>query len=227
MPTYLQNQPAGAKTVQANFQLKEEGVRFRKSSVNHCSVCSGSIRVAERVSRKCNRRIRCPVFRTEENQPTNVVFPVIFDHEILAIHDALPLIDVLNLSSEIYVPRGATALNDGIGTMIQQIGKRAKRSRPSVSVAISLSHCRNRCGRDRRFKPYTKISEHFNRSGHPAAVDPFLGKNFRRPDRSALPSKKSGRTAPAPLVSIMLIFNHLPCGGRPFDYPAKQWEAES
>jgi hypothetical protein len=59
----------------------------------------------------------------------------IFDHEIIAIQGALPLIDVPNLSSEIYVPRGATALNDGIGTMIQQIGKHAKRS-TRVLIAI-------------------------------------------------------------------------------------------
>ena len=59
----------------------------------------------------------------------------IFDHEIIAIHDSVPLIDVPNLSSEIYVPRGATALNDAIGTMIQQIGKREKRS-TRVLIAI-------------------------------------------------------------------------------------------
>src|SRR6516225_12172096 len=54
----------------------------------------------------------------QKTSPQTLFSLSIFDHEIIAIHDAIPLIDVPNLSREIYVPRGSTALNDAIGSMI-------------------------------------------------------------------------------------------------------------
>jgi hypothetical protein len=59
----------------------------------------------------------------------------LFDHEDLLLHDAVPLADIPPLTAQSFVPRGGTALNDAIASMIQRIGKRAKRS-TRVLIAI-------------------------------------------------------------------------------------------
>src|SRR5262245_60369461 len=56
-------------------------------------------------------------------------------HVDLVFHDALPLAEVSELTSQSFVPRGGTALNDAIAAMIMRIGKRAKRS-TRVLIAI-------------------------------------------------------------------------------------------
>ena len=136
MPTYLQNQPAGAKTVQTNFQLKEEGGAVPEivgqPLLGFVLDRSGSMNA---LAEDAIVGFDALLFEQKKINPQTLFSLSIFDHEIMAIHDAVPLIDVPNLSSEIYVPRGATALNDAIGAMIQQIGKRAKRS-TRVLIAI-------------------------------------------------------------------------------------------
>jgi hypothetical protein len=66
----------------------------------------------------------------------------LFDHEDLLVHDALPLAEVPELTTKTFAPRGATALNDAIATMIQRLGKRAKRS-TSVLIAILTDGAEN------------------------------------------------------------------------------------
>ena len=136
MPAYIQNQPAGAKTVQPNFQLKEGGGAVPEivgqPLLGFVLDRSGSMNA---LAEDAIAGFDAMLSEQKKINPQTLFSLSIFDHEIIAIHDAVPLIDVPNLSSEIYVPRGATALSDAIGAMIQQIGKREKRS-TRVLIAI-------------------------------------------------------------------------------------------
>jgi uncharacterized protein YegL len=49
---------------------------------------------------------------------------VLFDHEYLLVHDAVPIATVPPLTGETYVPRGTTALLDAIGRTIAAVGER-------------------------------------------------------------------------------------------------------
>jgi uncharacterized protein YegL len=128
MPGYIQNQPAGAKTVQPNFQLKEDGGAVPEivdqPLLGFVLDRSGSMSA---LAENAIAGFDALLSEQKKINPQTLFCLSIFDHEIISIHDAMPLIDVPNLGSEIYVPRGATALNDAIGAMIQQIGRRAKR----------------------------------------------------------------------------------------------------
>lgn len=59
----------------------------------------------------------------------------LFNNGVHTVHDGDPVADIPLLSSEVYRPEGGTALNDAIGSMIQGIGKRAKRG-TRVLIAI-------------------------------------------------------------------------------------------
>lgn len=61
----------------------------------------------------------------------------LFNERVRLVHDAVPIADVPLLSHELYVPAGGTALNDGIGYMIQAIGKRASRLTPVLVVILT------------------------------------------------------------------------------------------
>lgn len=53
-----------------------------------------------------------------------VVTLVLFDHEYLVVHDAVPVASVVPLDESTYVPRGNTALLDAIGRTIDDLGAR-------------------------------------------------------------------------------------------------------
>ena len=59
----------------------------------------------------------------------------LFSHEVSFLYNGIPLPEVPPLTPALYEPDGGTALNDAIGSMIQAIGKRAKRS-TRVLIAI-------------------------------------------------------------------------------------------
>jgi len=59
----------------------------------------------------------------------------LFNYDVKVLHDAVPITDVPVLTPAVYEPFGGTALNDGIGSMIHSIGKRARRS-TRVLIAI-------------------------------------------------------------------------------------------
>lgn len=66
---------------------------------------------------------------------------ILFDNEILTIHDAVPIAEILPLDHDTFVPRGSTALLDAIGDTIDRLGKRFANSsadqKPGhVAVAI-------------------------------------------------------------------------------------------
>ena len=66
---------------------------------------------------------------------------ILFDNEYLVPIDALPVAEILPLSSDSYVPRGSTALLDAIGRTIDELGARlaalSEKDRPlQVIVAI-------------------------------------------------------------------------------------------
>jgi uncharacterized protein YegL len=146
MPTYIQNQPAGAKVVQPNFQLKGGGgavpdalsapllgfVLDRSGSMNS---------LVEEAIVGFNTLLE----QQQATNPNTLLSLSLFDHENLSIHDAVPLSAVPSLTRQTYVPRGGTALNDAIGAIIQQIGKRARRS-TRVLIAI-LTDGEENCSR--------------------------------------------------------------------------------
>lgn len=49
---------------------------------------------------------------------------VLFDNEILTIHDSVPVAEILPLDHDSFVPRGSTALLDAIGDTIDRLGHR-------------------------------------------------------------------------------------------------------
>jgi uncharacterized protein YegL len=66
---------------------------------------------------------------------------VLFDHEILTVHDSIPVAEVVSLDHDHYVPRGTTALLDAIGDTIDRLVARAAAADPAqrpghVLVAI-------------------------------------------------------------------------------------------
>lgn len=66
-------------------------------------------------------------------QPTDARFSlVLFNNCVSIVHEAVPIRDVPPLTSDTYVPAGGTALNDGIGTTIQCVGRHASRLSPTL-----------------------------------------------------------------------------------------------
>ncbi|MES2996547.1 MAG: hypothetical protein V4733_07030 [Verrucomicrobiota bacterium] len=66
---------------------------------------------------------------------------VLFDHEILTLHDSVPVAEICLLDEDTFVPRGSTALLDAIGDTIDRLGKRFSSLPPQqqpqhVAVAI-------------------------------------------------------------------------------------------
>ena len=63
--------------------------------------------------------------RDQQSAPGNVRLTlVLFDHEIIAVHNAIPIAELLPLSLDTFVPRGSTALLDAIGHTIDGLGQR-------------------------------------------------------------------------------------------------------
>ena len=137
MPAYLQNQPASAKTLQPNSQLREGvggavPVPLQPPELGFVLDRSGSM------ASLCTEAISGFNHLLSEQRSVNssALFSLsLFDHENILIHDAVPLADIPDLTPHSFVPRGGTALNDAIAAMIQRIGHRARRQ-TRVLVAI-------------------------------------------------------------------------------------------
>jgi uncharacterized protein YegL len=69
----------------------------------------------------------------------------LFNDTVRLLYDATPIVEVPCLTPKLYEPGGGTALNDAIGSMIQVIGKRAKRQ-ARVLIAI-LTDGQENCSR--------------------------------------------------------------------------------
>lgn len=69
----------------------------------------------------------------------------LFNDSVRLLYDATPIAEVPCLTPTLYEPSGGTALNDAIGTMIQAVGKRAKRQ-ARVLIAI-LTDGQENCSR--------------------------------------------------------------------------------
>lgn len=59
-----------------------------------------------------------------------LVTTVLFDHEMITLHDRLPIDEVKPLTEDDYQPRGTTALLDAVGSMIEHIETIHKYARP-------------------------------------------------------------------------------------------------
>ena len=59
--------------------------------------------------------------KQKEEEGEAFVTTVLFDHEIITLHDRLPIKDVPEMTSEDYTVRGCTALIDAIGQTIEHI----------------------------------------------------------------------------------------------------------
>src|SRR6516162_6469271 len=67
---------------------------------------------------------------------------VLFNFTVRLLYDGAPIAEAKPLTPDLYEPAGGTALNDAIGTMIQTIGKRARRG-TRVLVAILTDGAEN------------------------------------------------------------------------------------
>jgi hypothetical protein len=61
----------------------------------------------------------------------------LFNDRVSLVHAAVPIRDVPALTRETYVPQGGTALNDGIGTTIQCVGRHASRLSPALVAIVT------------------------------------------------------------------------------------------
>jgi hypothetical protein len=70
----------------------------------------------------------------------------LFNNSVRTVYDAVPIVDVPELTRAVYEPAGGTALNDAIGSMIQSIGKRAGRN-TRVMIAVLTDGAENSSNR--------------------------------------------------------------------------------
>ena len=143
MPSYLQNQPTGSKIVDPRFQLTGKGGAvpdtLQPAELGFVLDRSSSMRglVNEAVGG----------FNTLVDEQRTVTPPAnfsasLFNYDVKLLYDAVPLSQVPSLTMSMYEPYGGTALNEGIGFMIQAVGKRAKRS-TRVLIAILTDGAEN------------------------------------------------------------------------------------
>jgi uncharacterized protein YegL len=137
MPTYIQNEPSGSQIAQPGFQLKnKEG----GGAVPVLSSPELGFVLDQSSSMTSVKDEAISGFNTLCDEQRKIEPPAsfslnLFSSEVSFVHDGVPLTEVPPLTPTLYEPYGGTALNDGIGQMIQHIGKRAKRS-TRVLVAI-------------------------------------------------------------------------------------------
>jgi uncharacterized protein YegL len=136
-PAYIQNQPAGgSKAVEPNYQLRQRVSAvpdaLRASELGFVLDRSGSM---TSLSTEAITGFNTLVAEQRSVNSSALFSFSLFDHEDLVVYDAVPLAEVSELTTETFVPRGGTALNDAIAGMIQRIGRRAKRS-TRVLIAI-------------------------------------------------------------------------------------------
>lgn len=136
MASYIQNSPAGAEIVEPKFQLKRAaGTNLDTISPPFLGFVLDRSGSMGSLAQEAITGFNTLLSEQQTTNPRALLSLSLFDHEILPLHDAVPLPEVMPLTGETYVPRGGTALNDAIGAMIQQIGKAAKRS-TRVLIAI-------------------------------------------------------------------------------------------
>jgi hypothetical protein len=136
VPAYIQNQPTGAKVVDPRFQLRRgEGAAPAPAQPPELGFVLD--RSGPMASLAAEAVTGFNTLITEQRAVSaQALFSLsLFDHEDLVLYDALSLAKVPELTTQTFVPRGGTALNDAIAAMIQRIGKRAKRA-TRVLIAI-------------------------------------------------------------------------------------------
>ena len=141
-PAYIQNQPTGAKVLESKFQLGGKGAlpdTLQPPELGFVLDRSASM------SSLVNEAVTG--FNTLVDEQRTVAPPAnfslsLFNYGIKLLYDAIPLPEVPPLTAALYEPDGGTALNDAIGSMIQGIGKRAKRS-TRVLIAILTDGAEN------------------------------------------------------------------------------------
>jgi hypothetical protein len=141
-PAYIQNQPTGAKVLESKFQLGGKGAlpdTLQPPELGFVLDRSASM------SSLINEAVTG--FNTLVDEQRTVAPPAnfslsLFNYGIKLLYDAIPLPEVPPLTAALYEPDGGTALNDAIGSMIQGIGKRAKRS-TRVLIAILTDGAEN------------------------------------------------------------------------------------
>jgi uncharacterized protein YegL len=68
---------------------------------------------------------------------------ILFDHDMILLHEGVPLGSVAPLTRETFVPRGSTALFDAVGSTIDAVGRRLastpEQERPDQVVVVILT----------------------------------------------------------------------------------------
>jgi hypothetical protein len=136
MPTYLQDQPASSKIVEPKFQLKEArgAVPDTIQPPELPFILDRSPSMGPLATEAIDGFNALVAEQQTVNPSAKFTFSLFCSDEQL-VHNGIPLNSVSLLTGETYVLSGGTALNDAIGSMIQRIGKRAKRS-TRVLIAI-------------------------------------------------------------------------------------------
>jgi hypothetical protein len=89
------------------------------------------------------RQVALTGFNTLLQEQRKLKFPArfslsFFNNEIRKIHDGIPIAEAPAMQEADYEPRGGTALYDGIGSMIEQIGERVDPSPHQARVLVAI-----------------------------------------------------------------------------------------
>jgi hypothetical protein len=136
MPAYISNQPASSQIVEPQFQLKTErnGVSVPLQSPELGFVLDRSSSMNSLVNEAVTGFNSLVDEQRSLTPPATFSFSL-FNNKVRLLYDAVPIGNVPALTPAIFEPFGGTALNDAIGSMIQHLGKRAKRQ-TRVLIAI-------------------------------------------------------------------------------------------
>jgi uncharacterized protein YegL len=138
-PSYIQNQPTEAR-IDPRFQLKASSVVGAVSDKLPASELGFVLDRSGSMNNLINEAVTG--FNTLVDEQRTVTPPAnfslsLFNYAIKLLYDAVPITQVPSLTSAVYEPNGGTALNDAIGSMIQTIGRRAKRSTRALIAILT------------------------------------------------------------------------------------------
>jgi hypothetical protein len=141
MPSYIQNSPQ--TQIQSQTRRLGEGAALETISTPQLGfVLDRSASMSTLVNEAIEGfNTLVDEQRTLKTAPPNFSLEL-FNDTVKLLYDAIPISEIPILTRELYEPSGGTALNDAIGTMIQQIGKYARRS-TKVLIAILTDGAEN------------------------------------------------------------------------------------
>ncbi len=135
MPSYIQNSTASTPAVVVEGAVERKAPSQLAAASNELGFVLDRSDSMESMADSAIAGFNTLLGEQQQTNPQTSFSLTLFNDSASNLYDALPVAEVPFLSRTLYEPSGGTALNDAIGSMIQQIGKRVKRS-TRVLIAI-------------------------------------------------------------------------------------------